>query len=64
MLREYEQYTTIRNGEIVTLHRCRECSRHLYYATGVPARDNGFIPVEQTLNHLPTCKFGQASGRA
>lgn len=50
-----EYLTTLRNGELVDLHRCPECTRRLANITGSPVDDNGFRPVNVPLRHLPKC---------
>jgi hypothetical protein len=37
-------------------HRCRECNRLRWYATGVPTLDNGFTPATERIAHLPACR--------
>lgn len=56
-VRGYETYSTVMNGETVLLHRCYECVRLMWFATGVPENDNGFIPASQPLSHLPGCSM-------
>lgn len=52
-----ETYSTIRNGETVHLHRCRECSKRRAVAIGRPLDDNGFIPTDRPIIHLPGCVY-------
>ena len=56
-VRGYETYSTVMNGQTVLLHRCYECVRLMWLATGVPENDNGFVSASQPLSHLPDCSL-------
>jgi len=51
----YQTCSTIRNGEIVDIHRCSECHRMMVRATGQHQTDNGWTLASQPLSHLPGC---------
>jgi hypothetical protein len=50
----YEVYHD--SGRNLTLHRCRDCVKRHWYATGNPMDDNGFIPIGQPIRHLAGCQ--------
>lgn len=52
-----EQVETYRDGKLVTLWRCVDCTRSLARATGKPVQDNGYVEWPNPLNHLPACEL-------
>jgi hypothetical protein len=52
-----ETFDTFRNGEVIRLHRCADCSRGMARIMGRPVDDNGFIPADRPIRHLPKCEF-------
>jgi hypothetical protein len=50
-----ETFRTLRDGEWIELHRCHQCSRAEWYATGKPPVNNGFIPIDRPIPHHKCC---------
>jgi hypothetical protein len=50
-----EIYRTLLNGHWADLHRCGQCARAEWYATGKPPVDNGFVPADRPMPHHKGC---------
>jgi hypothetical protein len=54
-----EQVETYRDGKLITLWRCVDCTRSLARATGKPLQDNGFVEWPNPVSHVASCTLAK-----